>query len=89
MSDECRCIKCGDKRYQKALADAKELTFAGRKHLSLMDRDLRFRFACEICGNKRCPHHSDHTLACTNSNELGQPGSVFVFPSLSREPRDE
>jgi hypothetical protein len=36
-----------------------------------------FRYACEVCGNKRCPHHSDHELACTNSNEPGQPGSVF------------
>ena len=35
------------------------------------------RFACEICGNKRCPHHSDHRLACTNSNEPGQPGSIY------------
>lgn len=37
-----------------------------------------FRYACEICGNKRCPHHSDHRLACTDSNEPGQPGSVFA-----------
>jgi hypothetical protein len=36
-----------------------------------------FRYACEICGNKPCPHHTDHRLACTNSNKPGQPGSVF------------
>ncbi len=36
-----------------------------------------FRYSCEICGNKRCPHHSDHQLACTNSNEPGQPGSLL------------
>ena len=34
-----------------------------------------WRYACEICGNKRCPHHTDHTLACTDSNESGQAGS--------------
>jgi len=31
---------------------------------------------CPECGNKRCPHASDHELTCTNSNEPGQPGSV-------------
>ena len=25
--------------------------------------------ACPICGNKRCPHASDHALACTASND--------------------
>jgi len=32
---------------------------------------------CSICGNKRCPHAADHDLACTNSNEPGQPGSNY------------
>ena len=32
---------------------------------------------CEICGNKRCPHGTDHRLECTNSNEPGQPGSRY------------
>lgn len=32
---------------------------------------------CPECGNKRCPKASDHTLACTGSNESGQPGSVY------------
>jgi len=32
---------------------------------------------CPICGNKRCPHASDRRLACTLSNEVGQPGSVY------------
>ena len=33
---------------------------------------------CSVCGNKRCPHATDHNLACTNSNEPGQTGSVFA-----------
>ena len=37
-----------------------------------------WRYACEICGNKRCPHHSDHTLACTRSNATGQKGSFYA-----------
>jgi hypothetical protein len=32
---------------------------------------------CPECGNKRCPQASNHTLACTRSNEPGQPGSVY------------
>ena len=36
-----------------------------------------WRYTCEICGNKRCPHHTDHNLACTNSNEVGEPGSDY------------
>jgi hypothetical protein len=34
-------------------------------------------FLCPVCGNKRCPHATNHTLACTNSNEPGQPGSRY------------
>lgn len=33
---------------------------------------------CPDCGNKRCPKASDHELACTNSNEPGQLGSVYA-----------
>jgi hypothetical protein len=32
---------------------------------------------CLQCGNKRCPHASDHRLKCTESNEPGQPGSTY------------
>jgi hypothetical protein len=32
---------------------------------------------CEFCGNKRCPHATDHRLDCTNSNAPGQKGSVY------------
>lgn len=33
---------------------------------------------CPECDNKRCPKASDHQLACTGSNDSGQPGSVFA-----------
>lgn len=32
---------------------------------------------CPICGHKRCPHANNHELACSNSNESGQPGSAY------------
>jgi hypothetical protein len=38
--------------------------------------NLRFN-VCPICGNKRCPHASDHNYECTNSNDVGQIGSVY------------
>lgn len=38
---------------------------------------LNQMIVCPDCGNKRCPKASDHTLACTNSNESGQTGSVY------------
>jgi len=39
--------------------------------------DLTRMILCPTCGNKRCPKASDHRLDCTNSNEPGQPGSVY------------
>jgi hypothetical protein len=32
---------------------------------------------CPTCGNKRCPHATNHELACTGSNEPGQKGSSY------------
>lgn len=33
---------------------------------------------CQKCGNKRCPHATSHEYECTNSNEPGQPGSMYT-----------
>lgn len=32
---------------------------------------------CSICGNKRCPHATNHNNPCTNSNAPGQKGSSW------------
>ena len=32
---------------------------------------------CETCGNKRCPHATNHRNDCTGSNEVGQKGSSW------------
>lgn len=32
---------------------------------------------CPTCGNKRCPHATDHQNACSGSNEPGQHGSSW------------
>lgn len=38
---------------------------------------------CATCGNKRCPHGTDHRNACTGSNEPGQPGSRYPAVDLN------
>lgn len=35
---------------------------------------------CGICGNKRCPHATNHIFACTGSNDPGQPGNSYGTP---------
>lgn len=39
--------------------------------------DAWWMVMCDLCGNKRCPHATDHSHQCTRSNEPGQAGSVF------------
>lgn len=39
--------------------------------------DAWWMVVCDLCGNKRCPHATDHRHECTRSNEPGQAGSVF------------
>jgi len=39
--------------------------------------ELTIMILCPICGNKRCPHATDHRHACTGSNEPGQAGSAY------------
>ena len=41
------------------------------------DYVLTHMIVCATCGNKRCPHATDHTLTCTGSNEPGQSGSRY------------
>ena len=43
---------------------------------------------CPTCGNKRCPHATDHGYACTGSNEPGQMGSRYGAFIPSEVPED-
>ena len=63
MVEACRCYKC--------LKESGEKGYMG---FSIADTTF---VVCRICGNKRCPHATDHNLACTNSNEPGQKGSNY------------
>lgn len=66
--DGCTCQRCSGERIKHAM-DADNIG-------DFMSECLTFT-VCPICGNKRCPHNSDHTLDCTNSNEPGQIGSIY------------
>ena len=42
---------------------------------------------CPICGNKRCPHASDHALACTASNDpIAAPAAAQAEPCIGSDP---
>lgn len=60
----CQCEKC---------FNARRVLKRGTEPLFFDSRMI----LCAICGNKRCPHATDHELACTDSNEPGQAGSSY------------
>lgn len=63
MVDGCQCYQC--------LLDSGKKTEEG--HLVANTRFI----VCVSCGNKRCPHATNHVFACTHSNEPGQKGSSY------------
>lgn len=67
-SDQCQCHAC---------IKANRLVGATIDGLDLPLNAVRM-ILCPECGNKRCPHASDHNLPCTGSNKSGQPGSVYA-----------
>lgn len=71
---------CDDKDYEVGTLEQAE-EFAKKRCYCYncatpMKRMTTF-IVCPECGNKRCPHATDHSLECTNSNEPGQKGSRF------------
>lgn len=73
MSEEvkCSCRKCLEER-----GDLATLSLGGAITTFSFSNHNRM-ILCPTCGNKRCPHASDHNYACTGSNEPGQEGSVY------------
>jgi hypothetical protein len=65
----CWCLTCVDEW-------VKEELFVPSVEEIFDPRVVRFN-VCATCGNKRCPHATDHRHACTNSNEPGQRGSIY------------
>lgn len=67
-SATCGCYRCTEEEQDRQIASGADMITA------LMSRPI----LCDVCGSKRCPHATDHRLACTGSNEPGQPGSRFT-----------
>lgn len=67
MNTSCGCRRCLDE------SGAHELVMGLKFPITSMQMIL-----CPVCGNKRCPHATDHRLECTDSNEPGQPGSYYA-----------
>ncbi len=64
---QCECHRCiEEKRLGRDIAG-----------FGFLPLSMTRMILCPICGNKRCPHAADHDLACTGSNEPGQPGSAY------------
>ncbi len=57
----CNCHKCTEAMHKERPATI----------------PIRMMILCSKCGNKRCPHATDHELDCTGSNDPGQKGSVY------------
>lgn len=66
-SADCECHRC--------IEDNKRTADWGKG--CLVPLNFSKMIFCGECGNKRCPKASDHRLACTNSNEGGQEGSIY------------
>lgn len=69
-SDTCICHRCIS---EKNLTGEK----TGSAFWDSIPLSSKQMIVCPTCGNKRCPHASDHDLACTDSNEPGQIGSIY------------
>lgn len=62
---ECQCIQCLRDRNERHPNIPQLPAEGGRMTL------------CPKCGNKRCPHATNHRHECTGSNDSGQHGSIY------------
>lgn len=71
-AENCQCHKCTSEKVEKIEKD--EIKSQADHFFAHYEIKM---ILCPKCGNKRCPHASDHRLGCTNSNEPGQHGSIY------------
>lgn len=69
--DPCDCHQCRLDRDERNAAN-----YAASAAPALGIRSMTM-ILCNECGNKRCPHATDHRHACTDSNEPDQQGSIY------------
>lgn len=53
---------------------------------SFLTVGMTMMIVCAECGNKRCPHGTDHRNPCTGSNDPGQAGSRYGGMASSSSP---
>lgn len=70
--NKCKCYNCCLSRDKEKFGN--DLPILGHP---LGQPETFYFIVCEYCGNKRCPHGTDHRLTCTYSNEPGQKGSRY------------
>lgn len=67
MDKQCECHQC-----------IEDFNLTGEELFgSILPLSICKMIVCSSCGNKRCPHASNHRYTCTNSNDTGQEGSVY------------
>lgn len=64
--DKCGCMQCLIDRDERVLVSG-----------SLVPKHWVAMILCGKCGNKRCPHATDHRHPCSGSNWPGQKGSRY------------
>lgn len=62
---DCICHRCIEENEIKSTS------------IPFLPLNCTMMIVCPICGNKRCPHASDHRSECTKSNDPGQVGSIY------------
>lgn len=70
---DCDCRYCSDLVGQTMATCDPGRDFA----TGMANNPVNRMIVCAVCGNKRCPHATDHNYECTGSNEPGQPGSSY------------
>lgn len=74
--NQCPCRKCLEEA-----GITKTVSLTGENLMTLPGPNFLPQFygmiVCPTCGNKRCPHATDHNCDCTGSNEPGQEGSIY------------
>ena len=68
VAPACPCVTCDD-QYRDAMGEFDE-NWWQHNHQGMI--------LCPECGNKRCPRATHHDNPCTQSNALGQPGSIYA-----------
>lgn len=69
---DCVCAECLEADYNERIAEG-----VNKREDLIFVHPVWLMILCQKCGNKRCPHATNHIHECTDSNEYGQKGSSY------------